>query len=811
MKDESKQFEVKLPARITGLVFWGLVFIGLLVAVFILQNAEQNLSENNSKESSLIAHDIENIIEQHVSGSAIHSAGARIRARFSDSISDQGFHAMRLYEGDELLSIGDIGESDEIYKHVLKYYPSDSAELETLYLHLYAASSKEVVAELRKQILLSIGIGVFIFGLLLQRILQKMLSMPFQRMVHTAEKFSQGDSDARFDEQRQDEFGYLGRFINNAIDSILKSKNEAERALERASASEAALVIEKEHAEVTLSSITDTVVTVNMKEEIVYINPAGESLLNIKEDDYLRKPFRDVFTIVEENSGSVIDDPLQKCFETGGIIHLPEHSSLVAHDDTMISIEASIAPMKSDDSGLMGAVIVIQDVSHTRRLTRQLSYQASHDLLTGLYNRRKFEEHLEEILINVREEDRYHTLFYMDLDNFKIVNDTCGHVAGDELLKQLPALFNDVLRSGDLVARLGGDEFGIILENCGLKQAVSIADKIRKKIKAYRFIWDDRTFEIGVSIGVIAINASNAEMSQVLSAADVACYAAKDAGRNRVHVYEPSDEAVNEQYGQMHWTARISRALEEHRFQLYQQPIIGIADHSRNHLEILIRMIDEDGNVIPPGAFMPAAERYGLTPEIDRWVVSEVFRYMGDEGLAGPIKGTDRVFAINLSGDSISDGQLLDFILEEKDRYDISLVNVCFEITETVAISNLSKATAFISELKDHGCQFALDDFGSGLSSFAYLKSLPVDYLKIDGGFVKEICNDPIDRAMVESIQQIGEVMMLDTVAEHVEDDATLQVLKEIGVNYVQGYYLGAPQALSGHIETVAVARAAER
>jgi diguanylate cyclase (GGDEF)-like protein len=445
----------------------------------------------------------------------------------------------------------------------------------------------------------------------------------------------------------------------------------------------------------------------------------------------------------------------------------------------------------------MGAVIVIQDVSHTRRLTRQLSYQASHDLLTGLYNRRKFEEYLEEILINVREEDRHHALFYLDLDNFKIVNDTCGHVAGDELLKQLPALFNEVLRSGDIIARLGGDEFGIILENCGIQKAASIADKIRQKIKDYRFIWDDRTFEIGVSVGVIAINADNAEMSQVLSSADVACYAAKDSGRNRVHIYEPSDKVVSERYGQMHWTARISKALEEGRFQLYQQPIVGVTSKQSNHLEILLRMIDEDGNVIPPGAFMPAAERYGLMPDIDRWVIHEVFKFVGKNDPVDPIQGTECVFAVNLSGDSINDEGLLEYILEQKKWHKISLQNICFEITETVAISNLSKASAFINVLKEHGCQFALDDFGSGLSSFAYLKNLPVNYLKIDGSFVRDISRDMIDRTMVESIQQIGSVMHLMTIAEHVEDESTLNILQEIGVDYAQGFYLGRPQAIA--------------
>jgi len=797
MSVQEDKFEIKLPARITGLVFWGLVLIGLLVAVVYLQYLESNLAVQKRQESLVLAYDIESIAEQYSKMPVLVQAAGKIRSKINEHIIDFDFNSVRLYDGEESLVIGSVNEGDDVYEYTLYYYPFGSSELHSIKAEIYTTNTKQAISTLRKQILLSVGIGVFFFGLFLQRILQKMLSKPFHRMVQTAEKFSEGDEMARFDENRADEFGYLGKFINNAIDNLITHKNEISLALERASASEAALSVEKERAEVTLHSITDTVITVGVDERIVYINPAGKKLLACENNECgYGVHFKDIFKVVEESSGEVIGDLLHECFETGEITHMPEHSSLIVGEKSMLSIEASIAPMKSENGDLLGAVIVVQDVSHTRRLTRQLSYQASHDLLTGLYNRRKFEENLEEILVNVREEDRHHALFYLDLDNFKIVNDTCGHIAGDELLKQLPTLFNEVLRTGDIIARLGGDEFGIILENCELSQAANIADKIRQKIKDYRFIWEDRTFEIGVSIGVIAINSDNFEMSQVLSAADVACYAAKDSGRNRVHVYEPSDEVINERYGQMHWTARISRALEENRFILYQQPIVDVMSNTSDHVEILLRMVDEEGNIIPPGAFMPAAERYGLMPDIDKWVIHEVFKFIGAENPADPIKGSERVFAINLSGDSINDGSFLEFILKERDRYDVSLTNVCFEITETVAISNLTKATQFINKLKECGCWFSLDDFGSGLSSFAYLKSLPVDFLKIDGCFVKDISHDKIDRAMVESIQQIGKVMNLVTIAEHVEDESTLQVLKEIGVDLVQGYHLGRPHAV---------------
>jgi len=796
MPGEEQKFEVKLPARITGLVFWGLVFVGLLLAVIMLQQAESDLAAESYRDALIISYQIEEIAEEFPGPPVLEKASASFRAKILEHVGETGFHAARLYENDNLIAIGEIEDSDEIYQYTLNYYPLSSSETSEMRLELYSKNTKEKISEIRKNFLLSIGFGVFVFGLFLQRVLQKMLSTPFQKMVTTAEQFSQGNDNVRFDDQRQDEFGYLGKFINNAIDAILSSKDELILALQRVSESEAALEIEKERAEVTLHSITDSVVTVDLNECIVYLNPAAEKLLGRTIKEVSGKEFKKVFNIVEEGTCDVIDDSLHECFVTGKIVQLPEHSSLITKDDPAISIEASIAPMKSDAGDLMGVVIIIQDVSHARRLTRQLSYQASHDLLTGLFNRRKFEEHLEEMLINVHKEDTQHALFYLDLDNFKIVNDTCGHVAGDELLKQLPALFNEVLRSGDIIARLGGDEFGIILQNCGLQQAENIANKIRQKVKGYRFVWDDKTFEIGASIGVIGINSDNAEMSKILSSADVACYAAKDAGRNRVHIYEPSDDAVSERYGQVHWTARISKALEDDRFQLCQQPILGVANNKRDHLEILLRMIDENGDMILPGAFMPAAERYGLMLEIDRWVINKVFEFMGRDDPADPIKSTDRVIAINLSSDSINDGTLLDYILQKKAKHNISLTNVCFEVTETVAISNLSKATVFINELKNYGCQFALDDFGSGLSSFSYLKNLPVNYLKIDGSFVKDVSRDEIDRAMVESIQQIGKVMKLRTIAKHVEDEQTLKILREIGIDCAQGYYLGRPEAI---------------
>ena len=362
-------------------------------------------------------------------------------------------------------------------------------------------------------------------------------------------------------------------------------------------------------------------------------------------------------------------------------------------------------------------------------------------------------------------------------------------MAGDELLRQLSVLLQDCIRGGDILARLGGDEFGVLLENCPLPRAVQVAEKIRQRVKDYRFAWQDKSFDIGASIGVVGIHTDNLDIASIMSAADVACYAAKDMGRNRVHVYEPTDAMLAERHGQMHWAARIVQALDNQRMVLFQQPIVSLAGEGGEHYEILVRMHDEQGGFIPPNAFIPAAERYNLMSKIDRWVIETVFKSMAAETGRSP----GRMVAINLSGNSLADAELLVFIRQAGHEYGIDFQQICFEITETAAISNLSTATRFMTELRQEGCRFALDDFGSGLSSFGYLKNLPVEYVKIDGSFVKDMSTDPIDRAMVEAITRVAHVMQIQTIAEWVEDETTLQLLKTMGVDYAQGYHLGQP------------------
>jgi len=417
--------------------------------------------------------------------------------------------------------------------------------------------------------------------------------------------------------------------------------------------------------------------------------------------------------------------------------------------------------------------------------------------LTGLVNRYAFEQILDQELAAARRAEVEHALLYLDLDQFKVINDTCGHVAGDQLLRQLSTVLTKKFRGSDMLARLGGDEFAIFLKDCPVRKAVSIANLVRETIEDYCFVWEKKTFRVGASIGVVTITRANASKIEVLSAADIACYTAKDLGRNRVHLYQESDDQMALRYREMHWVSRITRALQDERFVLYCQPIVPVGgpESGPPMQEILVRMVDEKGGIVAPNLFIPAAERYNLMQAIDRWVIRNLFLKLADDRQNGCFDA-ELIITVNLSGCSINEEGFLDFIKEEFERYAISPGQICFEVTETVAVTNLAQAAVFIEELKALGCLFALDDFGSGLSSFGYLKNLPVDYLKIDGQFVRDMVDDPIDAAMVCSINQIGQVMGMKTIAEFVENNAILERLREIGVDYAQGYGLAVPGPL---------------
>jgi diguanylate cyclase (GGDEF)-like protein len=488
-----------------------------------------------------------------------------------------------------------------------------------------------------------------------------------------------------------------------------------------------------------------------------------------------------------------MDNPVELCLAQRSAVTLQDEIILLRPDGAEVEISASAAPIRDRNESILGAVMVFHDVGQTRMLARQLSYQAAHDALTGLYNRREFEQRLQQALESAQQSGAEHAICYLDLDQFKVVNDVCGHIAGDELLRQLAGVLLERIRETDVLARLGGDEFGMLLSHCSPDKARRVAEEILSAVRAFRFMHQEHSFEIGVSIGLVPVNQASRNVTEVLSAADVACYAAKDGGRNRIHVYEPGDREMQQRRGELSWVSQISRALEEDRMRLYFQPIVPLENAaSPLHYEMLVRMIDEQGNTVPPMAFLPAAERYNLMPTLDRWVVSTMLNTFGP-GRSGP---ANAMYVANLSGQSLSDDGFLAFVLDCLARSALPPCQVCFEITETAAIANLRGATRFIKVLRDHGCSFALDDFGSGLSSFGYLKNLPVDYLKIDGSFIKDMVNDEIDAAMVAAINEIGHVMGIRTIAEFVESEAVMERLRAIGVDYAQGYWVARPEPI---------------
>jgi diguanylate cyclase (GGDEF)-like protein/PAS domain S-box-containing protein len=559
---------------------------------------------------------------------------------------------------------------------------------------------------------------------------------------------------------------------------------------------ETAVFQAKERAQVTLQSIGDAVITTDSEGRIDYMNPVAESLTGWENREVQARLIGDVLTVVDETTREASESPVMRCLREGQVLGLTEHTVLVNRRGQEIAIQDSAAPIRDRAGNLIGAVMVFHDVSKERRLHRALHYQASHDTLTGLINRREFENRLTAAVETVRQDaECRHALLYLDLDQFKLVNDTCGHPAGDQLLKQITSVLQSRVRIGDTLARLGGDEFGILLQNCTLDQALRIAEALRQAIRDYRFVWQDGVLAVGVSVGIVEITSDTPTVASVMSAADVACYAAKDQGRNRVQLYKPDN--VPERHREMHWVSKLARACDESRFELFYQPIvpIGATPHVREHFELMLRLRDESGMLISPAEFIPAAERYNVMPSIDRWVVRQALDRVVHRSASGVKPYT---IAVNLSGTSLNDERFLEYLIAELSAHDLTPGAICFEITETAAIANLGNVVYFMRELKARGCHFALDDFGSGLSSFLYLKTFPVDYLKIDGQFVENVTRDPVDRSMVEAISQVGKAMGIQTIAERVESAEVLAELGRLGIGFAQGYYIAEPRSTSG-------------
>ncbi len=553
---------------------------------------------------------------------------------------------------------------------------------------------------------------------------------------------------------------------------------------------------EKERAQVTLQSIGDGVITTDADGYIDYINPVAQDLTGWDMRSARGKPIGEIMTIINQHTRATVENPVLRCLKEGRVITLEEHSVLITKNSDEVSVQDTAAPIRDRIGNIIGSVMVFHDVSKETRLFRQLSYQASHDALTDLINRREFENRLITALAGIRgKPDVTHAMLYLDLDQFKVVNDTFGHSAGDALLKQLAEIVHGNIRSTDVLARLGGDEFGILLERCDEDRAMEVAEAIRDAVEGYRFEWQDSFTTVRCSIGVVMVTSEQDDVAGLMSSADVACYSAKDMGRNQVHLYRDSDASMRHE--EMKWVSRISSAVEEERLELYFQPIIGIgkdSDRKRGHYELLLRMRDEDGELVSPDQFIPAAERYNLMSTLDRWVIRKALSELADRNEHGEARYT---IAINLSGTSLSEDRFLEDVIKELEKQQLPTGAICFEITETAAISNLSRVIHFMQTLKQLGCKFSLDDFGSGLSSFTYLKNLPVDYLKIDGQFIRNVADDTVDESMVKAISQVGHAMGIETIAERVETKQVLEKLGALGIEFAQGYYIARPASVA--------------
>ena len=521
---------------------------------------------------------------------------------------------------------------------------------------------------------------------------------------------------------------------------------------------------------------------------ILHTNRFGAEYLGYTADELSRRSILDLY-LADDRSLAL--DNLAAARDVPGRVHRWDIRHRKKNGDVLWMRNTARAVR---DANLDLVLVTCEDIDDTYRLSELLSFQAQHDELTGLANRKSLEGRLHQVIDSAHSEHSEHALAIVDLDQFKLINDACGAEAGDELLRRVARLLKGAARKRDIVARIGGDEFAVLLEDCSLAAALATAEALRAAIEREVFTWRERAHAVTASVGIVPINDLCDTPSSVLSMADTACYAAKDSGRNRIHTYEPDNVPVLQRHGEMRWATRIQQALHEQRFELCRQRIEPLAAPAGGaHYEILLRMRDELGLVIMPGEFLPAAERYNLSSRLDRWVISNVFAWLG--------RAADELAAlgqccINLSGQSIGQADMLDFILDTLAAGVVPPHKICFEITETAAIADLVQATRFMQRLKECGCRFALDDFGSGFSSLAYLKQLPIDYLKIDGAFVRDMANDSIDFAMVRSINDIGHLMGKLTVAEFVENSQTVELLRGVGVDFVQGYALSRPVPL---------------
>jgi len=559
---------------------------------------------------------------------------------------------------------------------------------------------------------------------------------------------------------------------------------------------EVSLSRSKRQAQYTLESIAEGIITTDNNGRIDYMNLAAEALIGTNRDDAVGHKIGELFTLVDDADRRPLGDPVERCLAMRRRVNMGRRAVMISSDgEQEHSVEITASPIRGPGSSLSGTVVVFHDVGELRGLTQQMSYQATHDALTGLVNRREFERRLDEAMDSAHAEEAAHMLFYMDLDRFKAVNDSCGHLAGDSMLREVAGLIKDQVRDSDIVGRLGGDEFGALLIGCPIDKARQIATDICNEIADYRFVWKDKIFNIGISVGLVEITHVSGSLQDVLSAADSACYVAKQQGKGKVHVYSARDEAIARERGDIQWLRRLQTALHESSFELAIQPIIAMSAvaESGPALELFIRLPDGHGKTAETAQFLRPAERYQLMPQIDRWVVKAALTAIA----GGEIKLTSgRSCAINLSGQTLGDESFLGFVVEALDRTGVSPTSICLEVTETAILANVQHAQRFIEVLHGIGCEFSLDDFGSGLGSFSSLKHLPIDYLKIDGIYTRNLGSDRVNQEMVAAMIKLARTMQFRVVAEQVEHQEDFDWLRDSGVDFVQGYFVEAPATL---------------
>ncbi len=552
----------------------------------------------------------------------------------------------------------------------------------------------------------------------------------------------------------------------------------------------------KQQAQITLESIGEGVITADTEGLIDYMNSAAEKLTGAPREAAIGKRLTDIVNLIDETDRRDLGDPIQRCLTDRRRVNMGRRAMMLSQaGGKELSIELTASPIKGPGDVLAGAVVIMHDVSEIRGLTKRMSYQATHDALTGLINRREFERRLEEALQSVREQNVTHVLCYLDLDRFKPVNDSCGHIAGDSLLRSVAALIREKVRESDAVARLGGDEFGVLLLGCPLEKARQIADDVCAAVRDFRFAWQDKVFQIGVSIGLVEIGRDSATIEDLLAAADSACYVAKQEGRGQVHVYSARDEVTARQRGEIYWLRQLQSALKENRFDLHVQPILAVAGRSGTGpaMEVFLRLTDEEGKLVYPRQFMQAAERYHLMGSLDRWVVRTALAALGQGAIRLP---ENRSCTINLSAQTLSEDDFLEFVVECLDQSQVSPPQICFEVTETALLADLERAERFASVLHGMGCQFGLDDFGSGVGALASLRGLDIDYLKIDGAYTRDLRADNLNGQVVAAITKLAKTVGFRVVAEQVETQADFDALREMGVDYIQGNYIDRPHRI---------------